>query len=668
MISADILGQAYEQFLGQVITLDEKHNANVETKIEVRKAGGVYYTPSYIVEYIVEQALGQLLKALSVAQVADIKVLDPACGSGSFLIAAYQFLLDWHLDKYTQNIRQNQRFLEQGDDGSWRLNTSERKRILVNNIFGVDIDAQAVEVTKLSLLLKVIEGESQLAFAVGRLLPDLDNNIKCGNSLIAPDLPQPEGMSDEQWASYNPFSWNAAFPAIMKRGGFDAVIGNPPYLNVDDTWGAKDPRLAYLKSHYGSVYADKTDLLFYFMKISVELTRSETAVIVSRAFLEAHKAEKLRAFLADRTAVREVIDFRNAIIFKGVGITTAIVHLTKTGYRKPASFRQLKPQQMPPGITSTDLHRTDLFSTVPVAQKDFGGASWRYAEADLQALLKRIDAAGDRLGDILHIGQGMQTGQNKVFSGIPRAELAVAKVAPGSYYIRARNSDIQPYRIRDSDMALIYPEAADRLEDLPKIVRDHLRRHETELKNRAAYQRGNCLWWRYTWPLHKQHFGKPKILCPYLASGNRFALDRDGTFLGLTDTTVLYDNKQPEDLRYLLGLLNSRLLTLRFRYIGKLKAGGVIEYFENTVSKLPIPRRKATDPQHQEMVRLVTKITGLVERLDSASTPADHAALENRISAVQTSIDTLVYAIYGLSEPEIALVEAEFEAAVPSGA
>ena len=190
VIPAEILGHVYEQFLGKVIRLTEGHRAKVEDRPEVKKAGGVYYTPSYIVEYIVKNTVGKILEGKTPAEAAALRILDPACGSGSFLIGAYQYLLDWHRDWYVQHLlpllkgskpsspeirrllpaaepgrrgrkREAELPIYQARDGEWRLSTAERKRILLNNIYGVDIDRQAVEVTKLLLLLKVLEGENE---------------------------------------------------------------------------------------------------------------------------------------------------------------------------------------------------------------------------------------------------------------------------------------------------------------------------------------------------------------------------------------------------------------------------------------------------------------------------------------------------------------------------
>ena len=242
VLGVEILGNVYEQFLGKVIRLTAGHQAKVETKPEVKKAGGVYYTPQYIVEYIVENTIGKLIAGKTPEEIAHIKVLDPACGSGSFLIGAYSYLLRYHLDWYVNNKpKKHKEAVFQAKENEWYLTTAEKKRILLDNIFGVDIDPQAVEVTKLSLLLKVLEHESresinhQAKLGLEGVLPNLVDNIKCGNSLIGPDFydTQQTTLFDEaEMRRINVFDWNddvKGFGGIMRKGGFDCVVGNPPY-------------------------------------------------------------------------------------------------------------------------------------------------------------------------------------------------------------------------------------------------------------------------------------------------------------------------------------------------------------------------------------------------------------------------------------------------------
>ena len=196
VLSPEILGNVYEQFLGKVIRLTKGHQAKIEEKPEVKKAGGIYYTPQFIVDYIVKNTVGELCKGKTPKKVSKLRILDPACGSGSFLLGAYTYLLKWHRDYYSKakDKKRLKDMIYQGKGGEWILTVKEKKRILLNNIYGVDIDFQAVNVTKLSLLLKVLEGESkdvieaQQKLYRERALPDLGDNIKCGNSLIGSDI------------------------------------------------------------------------------------------------------------------------------------------------------------------------------------------------------------------------------------------------------------------------------------------------------------------------------------------------------------------------------------------------------------------------------------------------------------------------------------------------
>ena len=153
----------------------------------MRKAGGVYYTPAYIVDYIVENTVGALLHGKTPDEAARLRLLDPACGSGSFLTGAYQYLLDWHLSAYRENPARWKNRVRHSADGLV-LRIEEKRRILLCHIYGVDLDQNAVEVSKLSLLLKMLENEHDAHELAMPLLPDLSGNIKWGNSLVGSDF------------------------------------------------------------------------------------------------------------------------------------------------------------------------------------------------------------------------------------------------------------------------------------------------------------------------------------------------------------------------------------------------------------------------------------------------------------------------------------------------
>jgi len=343
VLPADILGQVYEQFLGKVIRLTAGHQAKVEDKPEVKKAGGVYYTPTYIVDYIVRNTVGRLLEGKTPKQAATLRILDPACGSGSFLIGAYQYLLDWHLAAYAEHPEKHRKELVQGRAGEWQLATAEKKRILQANIYGVDIDAQAVETTKLSLLLKVLEGETgesidaQLSFLHERALPDLAANIKCGNSLVGTDFLQRQGrldLDDEELEQIGIFDWASAFPRVVGAGGFDAVIGNPPYVRVHRL----DPGLKeYLWGAFTS-FAEKGDLYACFVERGLSLLREGGFI----SFITPNTWSSLQSFRHLRRLVLDQADIECIVrtptkVFRNATVRTLIFVLRRRGQAPPSA-------------------------------------------------------------------------------------------------------------------------------------------------------------------------------------------------------------------------------------------------------------------------------------------------------------------------------------------
>ncbi len=187
-IPIHILGSIYERFLGKVVHATDKR-VTIEEKPEVRKAGGVYYTPQYIVDYIVKNTVGKLIEEKTPKQIAKMRFADIACGSGSFLITVFETILDYHKHYYLQNPEQAKKDGCILYEGAYRLSLKQKQHILTNNIYGVDIDQQAVEVTQLSLYLKLLEDETTATandtwvIFKEQLLPDLNKNIVCGNSL-----------------------------------------------------------------------------------------------------------------------------------------------------------------------------------------------------------------------------------------------------------------------------------------------------------------------------------------------------------------------------------------------------------------------------------------------------------------------------------------------------
>lgn len=302
-IGVELLGSIYERYLGKTILVTPKR-VRVADKPEVRKAGGVYYTPEHIVNFIVGNTVGKIIEGKTPKQIEKLRILDPACGSGSFLIGAFQCLIDYHVRYLTQHPREAEVHplfpdLIADESGDVRLSVVRKAKILKNNLFGVDIDPQAVEVTMMSLYLKALEGERSQLPPRHHLLPELKYNIMCGNSLVGPDIfNQGTLFGDMERDRINAFDWSsdaAGFGRIMKTGGFDSVIGNPPYSYRNAT---EDSLRPYYLEHFRCAEGN-FDTYKFFMERDLALVRPNGLVglIVSASFLVQPSFEKLRQIL-----------------------------------------------------------------------------------------------------------------------------------------------------------------------------------------------------------------------------------------------------------------------------------------------------------------------------------------------------------------------------------
>ncbi|OYD15920.1 methyltransferase, partial [candidate division WOR-3 bacterium JGI_Cruoil_03_44_89] len=339
VLDVEILGNIYEQFLGKTIRLTPAHQVKVEEKPEVKKAGGVYYTPKYIVDYIVKNTVGETIKGKTPKQIDKLKLLDPACGSGSFLLGAYQYLLNYYLDRYSKG-ENCKKALKKGqiiqiEKDSFQLTIAEKQRILLNNIFGVDIDTQAVEVSKLSLLLKLLEGETEestrqlFRYTQMKLLPDLSNNIKCGNSLIGTDFyKQTSLLKDDEIRRINVFDWKTAFPDIFQNGGFDVVIGNPPYVKE---YTNRQPFEDVRKTKIAKYYEGKMDVWYIFACRAIDLlkNRGYHSFIATNNWITSSGASILRNKILKETKIIKFVDFADFRVFENASIQTMVYVLRK---------------------------------------------------------------------------------------------------------------------------------------------------------------------------------------------------------------------------------------------------------------------------------------------------------------------------------------------------
>lgn len=637
MVSADILGSIYERFLGKVITLTDSHNAKIEDKPEVRKAGGVFYTPTYIVDYIVKNTVGKLLEGKAPKEVANIKVLDPACGSGSFLIGAYQFLLDWYHTQYTTSTNPaslatgKRPILRQGLAGGWSLTIAERKRILLDHVHGVDLDGQAVEVTKLNLLLKCLEGETSQTLGFEqrlfreRALPDLGKNILCGNSLIGTDI-----IATKAWSSLkkedrnriNPFDYERAFPQIFKGkgSGFDAVIGNPPY--IDSEWMSVHwpETRAYCVEKYEAA-SGNWDIFCVFLDRAELACKQDgfTSMIVPNKLATAGYAAGARTALANRSRIVTLRDYSKVKVFP-VAVYPIVVIAAKL---KAAPSEVLVERATMDDVGVLQINA----SMTPYSGFANPKRGW-----DLSL------SKGDRkLADqIRHRCVPLKT----------IATVVGAATVSEAYELKDLLSEtaLAPDEIRVVNSGTI-----DRYCDLwgVKSMR-YLGKKYLEPSVSKKNQ-------RHLPPTRLRQALTPKIIIAGMTLRLECCIDTEGAILAAKSTTLVMGHNQ---LPHLLSILNSNLMRFVYQqeFGGDKLSGGYLRIGPPQIGRLPIP--KIAGKQATRLTSLANSMLSVHKRLATEKLPQRQEQLKREIDATDRQIDQLVYQLYDLTKEEIAIVEA----------
>ncbi len=684
VIPVEILGTIYERFLGKTIR-PKGIGIELVEKPEVRKAGGVYYTPRYIVDYIVEQTLGKLLEGKSPQESLKLRVLDPACGSGSFLIRAYERLCEhWQIAlTKDEKLRRKADCWTDPDTGDVHLTSDLKRRILTATIYGVDLDPGAVEVSQLSLYLKMLEGENRDSLAKNRelfspdtpLLPPLQNNIKCGNSLIASDF----SLNPDDLTRVRAFDWDEGFRDIMKAGGFDVVVGNPPYIRIQTLQESDPSTVKFFKSQYRAATKGNCDIYVLFIEKCLSLINSRgiSGFILPNKFLNAEYGAPLRGILAGGKHVKGIVHFGAHQVFDGATTYTCLLFL---GQSPTAEFVFHKVDDLrtweTKGVSETAIVQNALL----------GDTAWSFSVGAGAGLIDRLKSLPIKLGAVADIFVGLQTSADNVFildyvSETSRLFTLHSKVIGKDVTLEKEllhplvsGTDVRAYDELPRRQFILFPyvvqnETASLLpwEEMktkyPRIS-EYLGEFRVLLSDREKGKFHGADWYRFG---RSQNLGiqnRKKVCVPRLVDRLCAAGDLVGShFLDNVDVGGITwkSDYEKHDFRYLLGLLNSGLLGWFFPNISAPFRGGWMSANRQFLSQLPfrtIDFSNSSDrARHDQLVALVDKMLLLVPKLRSAKSEGDRATLQNAVSATDRAIDALVYELYGLTAEEIALVE-----------
>ncbi|MBU0629929.1 MAG: N-6 DNA methylase [Candidatus Margulisbacteria bacterium] len=588
-LPADVLGGIYEQYLGHIL----KRGKLVEGKPH-RKEQGIYYTPKYIVDYIVGNTLGKLLEEIPREKAGLIKILDPACGSGSFLIKALDVM-----DKYYEKDPENKKFPY-----------SRRVKALHNNIYGVDLDEKAVEIAQLNLMLR--------ALAERRALPNISSNIKCGNSLISGTPEELKKYFGANWRDKKPFNWEEQFPDVFKQGGFDVIIGNPPYIQL-----SMDPKLEegyknYLLTAFHSSMG-RLNTFGFFIKLGIMRLKEggRLSFIVPNTILTQDYYEELRKMILDSCSIENILSFDN-LPFKDAVVENVVLILRKTAADNERDNNNV--------INNCFNESGEIIIKTEIKQSFFRSnhkfAFILNAEKDVLSLRNKILNDSRPLGDFLEINQAiaLKHERAKYLSG-DKDGPDYKPILDGRY--------INRYTINWNHAYLKY--------DINAI--HSCKREDIFLSKEKLFFR---------------------------RVGDRLiAAFDDNQFYALNTLIVMNLKKGANnDLKYYLALFNSKLINYYYSTFLKSTKKVFSEIQTRQVAQLPIkpinPSIVGQKESHNKLVLLSKQMINLNKQLKATPENSNNwLQLKEEIAKTDKQIDAEVYKLYGLTEEEIKVVEGE---------
>jgi type II restriction/modification system DNA methylase subunit YeeA len=584
LIESDVLGNIYEQYLGNILKSTPKR-AKLEGSKAHRKEQGIYYTPSYIVDYMVKHTVGEYIKTHSPEEIRNVKILDPSCGSGSFLIKAYKELENYWNEYYSKNktLPKSARTIKQSKFESESQESelefySTKTEILKNNIFGVDLDPKAVEIAQLNLLLQISERKQRL--------PLLQSNIKVGNSLI----------DDTTISADNAFKWEVEFPEIMKNGGFDIVIGNPPYFNI------KSDDILRNAKNFKILSNGVVNSAALFIKKGIDLlTRNGyIGLIIPKSFAYVDSWKPIRRTIYEDTQLLTAVDVSMA--FTDVLLEQVIIIMRKQK-QKPSDKVFLVSNLNTSNTSITEINYGEIIKNNTI------NFISNYIE---KAIYDKMNTGSVLLGDISDIFAGLGV-QKLISKGNTEGERIISGKEIQRFYI----GDYHNYYINVNEIPEISKVKNLRLpkimaQDIVAFIKDHI-----------------------------------KITATYDSKGIL-------TLNTVDNIIITAPNFNP---KYILALLNSKIISYYAYIFIYSRAIRTMHFNRGYSGKIPIKELPKEEQSYFET--RVDKLLELNKELNESKNKLTDKIrkLKDEINSLEKEINNKAYEIYGITEEEKKVIE-----------
>ena len=691
VVETEVLGEIYEQFLGEEITIDGA-NVTIVNKPEVRESGGVVPTPRYIVDAIVERTLLPALASKSPAALSTFTAADICCGSGIFLLSLYELILDHYLAWYVANDRDAHagRTIYDAGAGQWRLTFAEKRRILCAHIRGVDIDANAVEVARFSLLLKLIEGEEAASLRDyvrsqrTPALPALDNALKSGNSLVSPDewTNTVGPMSAALVSRVNPFDWHTEFHQEMAGGGFDVIVGNPPYIRIQNMAIYSPEEVAFYQhaaSSYTTAHQDNFDKYALFIERSLTLLSpaGRLGIITPHKFMMTQAGRALRRLIAAPRFLEGVVHFGVKQVFgRRAANYTCILVLDRRG------TANVRVEQVGP-LEEWRYGTQGTITDIPSAS--LGEDTWQFADAETSQLFDRVRAAHPaRLGTVAEIFVGVQTSADAIyiFKSVAENRRTVTLHWDGRDWPIERgilrpcllDVSLDGYTRPQPNTWMIFPytiTATERGDRADLIQPDEMarrfpgclgyltaRREALERRNVVGGAAAERQFYQFGRSQSLTKFNTPKIILPILSVESRYAYDDANIVVTGGGNGPYYmvralDGSQVSDF-YLIAVLNHPFSEAIVRTKTSTFRGGYYSHGKQFIVNLPVPI--PTDLQRSQIETIVAELLDTNAALAAARTPHERTLHARHAQTLRNRVEARISSLFGLSAADMDIV------------
>jgi type I restriction-modification system DNA methylase subunit len=689
IVDPAILSQIYERYLGSKIYIGEENQILIVEEPEVAASNGVVPTPKLIVKNIIEETLSALVNDKPLEKIQLLKIADICCGSGTFLISVYDYLIEKNIAALISQGINNDEIIYQSFDGVYHLTLQAKHQIITTNIFGIDINPYAVEVAKFSLLLKLLENENAgsidnfLVKYKQKVLPNLEENIKCGNSLIddtyfeyKPDAVE----NNELLFKLKPFNWLDEFPFLAETRGFDALVGNPPYVRIQNIVKYSMEEIDYFRSDvsgYTVATSEAFDKYYLFIQRAINLINDNGILgyIVPHKFFIVKGGKSLRSFITTNASLFKILHFGVAQVFPNRSTYTAILIIDKKK-REEFYFKRIRrvTQDLSVNEINYDNYLNNKFQSFP----------WVFVSKPTEAIFERIENGNTiALHSIAEIAVGLQTSADKIYIFQPKAETESTYIfeSKGIQYevekdickpclydlsfglfdtVEHNAKMIFPYTIVGGKAEVFTEEY---FEQNYPLTWAYLNTFKASLSKRSINGSKQPKWYQFgrSQSLTRFH-NTPKLIWSVLSTKPGYVYDQGNLQFTGGGNGPYYSLFTHSDysLFYILGILAHPIIEAMVKSGASEFRGAYYSHGKQFIENLPIRKIDFNNPkeklQHDEIVKIVQETIKTKSTMNQETIYTKRNILKRKMDTLYNSLIQQINTLYNISDKDVNVV------------